>query len=374
MSTSRPAARTILVSGGAGFIGSAVVRHVIRSTDWRVTNVDKLTYAGDLATLAEAGTSDRHRHYMVDICERAALGRIFATKGPTLYCTWRREPRRSLDRRRGAVRPYNVVGTYNLLDAATSYWRTLDAEARARFRFQHISTDEVFGSLGPTGKFTETTAYAPNSPYAASKAGADHLVRAWHHTYGLPTLTTNCSNNYGPYHFPEKLIPLIIIRALRGERLPVYGAGDNVRDWLHVEDHAEALALVLQKGRPGETYNVGGDSERRNIEVVRAICRLLDEMLPGSPTRPHEKLIEFVSDRPGHDRRYAIDASKIRRELGWFPRPQFRRRSAPDRALVPRQPSMVGARDERRLPWRAAGTRRLAAALGPVDSWDSQRR
>jgi dTDP-glucose 4,6-dehydratase len=204
-----------------------------------------------------------------------------------------------------------------------SYWRRLDADGRARFRFQHISTDEVFGSLGPTGKFSETTPYAPNSPYSASKAASDHLVRAWHHTYGLPTLATNCSNNYGPYHFPEKLVPLIIIRALRGERLPVYGRGENVRDWLHVEDHAEALTMVLRKGRPGESYNVGGDSERRNIDVVRGICRLLDEMLPTSTSRPHEKLIEFVADRPGHDVRYAIDAGKIKAELGWRPRRDF---------------------------------------------------
>jgi dTDP-glucose 4,6-dehydratase len=206
---------------------------------------------------------------------------------------------------------------------ALAYWRTLGAEAKTRFRFQHISTDEVFGSLGPTGKFTEATPYAPNSPYSASKAASDHLVRAWQHTHGLPTLTTNCSNNYGPYHFPEKLIPLTIIRALRGERLPVYGTGENVRDWLHVEDHAEALTLVLQKGKAGQTYNVGGDSERRNIDVVRAICRLLDEFLANSTNRPHERLIEFVTDRPGHDQRYAIDASKIRSELGWRPRHNF---------------------------------------------------
>jgi len=216
-----------------------------------------------------------------------------------------------------------VQGTYILLETALAYWRGLDTALRERFRFQHISTDEVFGSLGATGKFSEATPVAPNSPYSASKAGSDHLVRAWHHTYGLPTLTTNCSNNYGPCHFPEKLIPLVIIRALRGERLPVYGKGLNVRDWLHVEDHAEALALVLRKGRPGETYNVGGDSERTNIDVVRTICRLLDEMLPQSPHRPHEKLIEFVADRPGHDARYAIDAAKIRGELGWRPRHGF---------------------------------------------------
>jgi len=314
----------LLVTGGAGFIGSAVVRHVVRATDWQVANVDKLTYAGNLESLAEAASSNRHRHFKVDVCDRAALDAVFAETRPdaVLHLAAESHVDRSID---GAA-PFiqtNVVGTYTMLEAATAYWRTLDGEARGRFRFQHISTDEVFGSLGPTGKFSESTPYAPNSPYSASKAGADHLVRAWHHTYGLPTLTTNCSNNYGPYHFPEKLIPLVIIRALRGERLPVYGRGENVRDWLHVEDHAEALVTVLERGRPGETYNVGGNSERRNIDVVRAICRLLDEMLPQSTNRPHEKLIEFVADRPGHDARYAIDAGKIARELGWTPRRDF---------------------------------------------------
>ena len=314
----------ILVTGGAGFIGSAVVRHIIRDTDWLVANVDKLTYAGNLESLAEAGASNRHRHYKTDIRDRQALTAIFAEFQPeaVLHLAAESHVDRSID---GAA-PFietNVGGTYVLLDATLAYWRTLDEAARTRFRFQHISTDEVFGSLGPTGKFTETTPYAPNSPYSASKAASDHLVRAWHHTYGLPTLATNCSNNYGPYHFPEKLIPLVILRALRGESLPVYGKGENVRDWLHVEDHAEALTLVLRKGRPGETYNVGGDSERRNIDVVRSICRLLDEMLPNSTTRPHEKLIQFVTDRPGHDARYAIDASKIKAELGWRPRHDF---------------------------------------------------
>ena len=314
----------LLVTGGAGFIGSAVVRHVIRSTDWSVANVDVLTYAGNLESLAEAGSSNRHRHYKVDIRDRPALDAVFAETKPdaVLHLAAESHVDRSID---GAA-PFidtNVGGTYTLLEAALAYWRTLDAAARQRFRFQHISTDEVFGSLGPTGKFTETTPYAPNSPYSASKAASDHLVRAWHHTYGLPVLTTNCSNNYGPYHLPEKLIPLVIIRALRGEKLPVYGKGENIRDWLHVEDHAEALTTVLTRGRPGETYNVGGDSERRNIDVVRGICRRLDEILPDSPNRPHESLIEFVIDRPGHDARYAIDATKIQRELGWQPRHTF---------------------------------------------------
>jgi dTDP-glucose 4,6-dehydratase len=318
----------LLITGGAGFIGSAVVRHVIRTTDWSVANVDKLTYAGNLESLAEARSSNRHRHFPVDICDRPAIDAVFREIRPdaVLHLAAESHVDRSID---GAA-PFiqtNVVGTWTMLEAALAHWRTLDAEARQRFRFQHISTDEVFGSLGPAekegGRFTEQTAYAPNSPYSASKAASDHLVRAWHHTHGLPVLTTNCSNNYGPYHFPEKLIPLIILRALRGERLPVYGRGENVRDWLHVEDHAEALTLVLQKGRPGETYNVGGDSERRNIDVVRTICRLLDELQPASPHRPHEQLIEFVADRPGHDARYAIDASKIRGELGWRPRHSF---------------------------------------------------
>ena len=314
----------VLVTGGAGFIGSAVVRHIIRDTDWSVANVDKLTYAGNLESLADARTSNRHRHFKVDICDRAALDAVFQEVRPAavLHLAAESHVDRSID---GAA-PFietNIVGTYTLLEATLAHWRSLDEEARARFRFQHISTDEVFGSLGATGQFTETTPYQPNSPYSASKAASDHLVRAWHHTYSLPTLATNCSNNYGPYHFPEKLIPLVILRALAGESLPVYGKGENVRDWPHVEDHAEALTLVLRRGRPGETYNVGGDSERKNIDVVRAICALLDEMLPGSTNRPHEKLIRFVTDRPGHDARYAIDASKIKTELGWRPRHSF---------------------------------------------------
>jgi dTDP-glucose 4,6-dehydratase len=314
----------LLITGGAGFIGSAVVRHVIRTTDWSVANVDVLTYAGNLESLAEAGTSNRHRHYKVDICDRPAVDAVIAETKPDAILHLAAESH--VDRSIEGAAPFidtNVRGTFTLLEAALAYWRTLDTEARARFRFQHISTDEVFGSLGATGKFSETTPYAPNSPYSASKAASDHLVRAWHHTYGLPVLTTNCSNNYGPYHFPEKLIPLVTLRALRGDKLPVYGKGENVRDWLHVEDHAEALITVLTRGQPGESYNVGGNSERRNIDVVREICRLLDEMVPNSPNRPHENLIEFVTDRPGHDGRYAIDASKIHRELGWQPRHTF---------------------------------------------------
>jgi dTDP-glucose 4,6-dehydratase len=314
----------VLVTGGAGFIGSAVIRHIVADTDWSVANVDKLTYAGNLESLAEAGASSRHRHYPVDICDRASLDAIFREQQPdaVLHLAAESHVDRSID---GAA-PFihtNMIGTYTLLEATLAHWRTLNDAQRARFRFQHISTDEVFGSLGATGRFTEATPYQPNSPYSASKAGSDHLVRAWGHTYGLPTLATNCSNNYGPYHFPEKLIPLVIIRALRGENLPVYGRGENVRDWLHVEDHARALTLVLTKGRPGETYNIGADSERTNLDVVRAICALLDDMVPTSPHRPHDRLITFVTDRPGHDQRYAIDASKIRRELGWRPRWTF---------------------------------------------------
>jgi dTDP-glucose 4,6-dehydratase len=315
----------VLVTGGAGFIGSAVVRHIIRDTDWTVANVDKLTYAGNLESLADARHDARHRHYRVDICDRAAIGEVFDAFRPdaVLHLAAESHVDRSID---GAA-PFiqtNLVGTFTLLDAALAYWRSLDETARDRFRFQHISTDEVFGSLGPSGKFTEGSPYQPNSPYAASKAGSDHLVRAWHHTWGLPTLATNCSNNYGPYHFPEKLIPLTIIRAMRGESLPVYGKGENVRDWLHVEDHAEALTLVLQKGEPGQTYNIGGDSEQRNIDVVHTICGLLDEMLPNTVNLPHAKLIEFVTDRPGHDARYAIDAGKIGHELGWRPKRSFK--------------------------------------------------
>jgi dTDP-glucose 4,6-dehydratase len=314
----------VLVTGGAGFIGSAVVRHIIRDTDWMVANVDKLTYAGNLESLAAARHDPRHQHFKVDICNRAALADVFSLFRPdaVLHLAAESHVDRSIDGASPFIKT-NLVGTYELLESALAYWRTLDAPARAQFRFQHISTDEVFGSLGPDGIFTEDSPYQPNSPYAASKAGSDHLVRAWHHTYGLPTLATNCSNNYGPYHFPEKLIPLTIIRALRAERLPVYGKGENVRDWLHVEDHAEALTLVLQKGEPGQTYNVGGGNERRNIDVVRAICGHLDELLPNTVNRPHAKLIEFVTDRPGHDQRYAIDAGKIARELGWRPKYRF---------------------------------------------------
>jgi dTDP-glucose 4,6-dehydratase len=314
----------LLITGGAGFIGSAVVRHVIRTTDWRVANVDKLTYAGNLSSLADAGASPRHRHYLVDICDRTALDAVFAEVRPDAVLNLAAESHvdRSIDGPAAFIET-NIVGTYGLLEATMKWWRGLDAGAQATFRFQHISTDEVFGSLGSTGSFNENTPYQPNSPYSASKAASDHLVRAWHHTYGLPTITTNCSNNYGPYQFPEKLIPLMIVRSLRGEPLPVYGKGENVRDWLHVDDHAEALVCVLRKGRPGESYNIGGSSERRNIDVVRAVCRTLDNLLVKVDGSRYEDAIKFVRDRPGHDARYAIDASKIERELGWQPRLRF---------------------------------------------------
>src|SRR5215208_5763525 len=284
----------ILVTGGAGFIGSAVIRHIIRSTDWTVANVDKLTYAGNLESLAEARDSNRHTHFKVDIVDRAAVDGGCASFQPdaVLHLAAESHVDRSID---GAA-PFietNVGGTYTLLEAALTYWRKLDADARARFRFQHISTDEVFGSLGPTGKFTETTPYAPNSPYSASKAASDHLVRAWHHTFGLPVITTHCSNNYGPYQHPEKLIPLMITNALRGRPLPVYGSGANVRDWLFVEDHARALWLVLSGGRIGEKYNIGGDAAVTNLDLVRLICGILDECRPEAAQCPHTKLIQF---------------------------------------------------------------------------------
>jgi len=311
----------VLVTGGAGFIGSAVVRLLVGRGE-TVVNVDKLTYAGNLESLAEARHHPRHRFERVDVCDRAALERVFREHRPeaVMHLAAESHVDRSIDGPAAFVQT-NVVGTCTLLEVARDYWRSLEGEARERFRFHHVSTDEVYGDLGPPGEgpeaFREEDPYRPSSPYAASKAAADHLVRAWHRTYGLPVLVTNCSNNYGPYHFPEKLIPLTIIKALRGEPLPVYGRGDQVRDWLYVEDHARALALVLERGRVGATYLIGGRSPRTNLEVVRAVCALLDELLPDSPHRPHERLIRFVADRPGHDRRYAIDPTRIERELGW---------------------------------------------------------
>ncbi len=314
--------KKILVTGGAGFIGSAVVRQFINDTDCSVVNVDKLTYAGNLQSLASISDNPRYRFEKVDICDATEVARVFSEHQPdaVMHLAAESHVDRSISGPAAFIQT-NIVGTYTLLEAARTYWNGLDGERKAAFRFHHISTDEVYGSLGDTGFFTEDTAYEPNSPYSASKASSDHLVRAWHHTYGLPVVTTNCSNNYGPYHFPEKLIPLVILNAINGKPLPIYGKGDNIRDWLYVDDHARALRLVLEKGTPGETYNIGGWNEKTNLEVVQAICSILDELHPQGA--PHHKLITYVADRPGHDKRYAIDANKIARDLGWKPLETF---------------------------------------------------
>jgi dTDP-glucose 4,6-dehydratase len=314
----------VFVTGGAGFIGSALVRHLIRNSPHEVLNLDKLTYAGVLESLDEVAGDPRYRFVQGDICDRALVRRLLGEFQPDVIAHLAAESHvdRSIDGPADFIET-NIVGTFSMLEQALDYWRGLDAEQQARFRFHHISTDEVFGSLGEDGYFTEDTPYDPRSPYSASKAASDHLVRSWGHTFGLPVLVTNCSNNYGPYHFPEKLIPLVIIRALGGSELPVYGDGSNIRDWLFVEDHARALAIVFEQGQPGETYNVGGNSERTNIEVVRAICAALDQRQPRSDGRSYAEQIRFVPDRPGHDQRYAIDAGKIRRELGWEPQITF---------------------------------------------------
>jgi dTDP-glucose 4,6-dehydratase len=308
---------TIFVTGGAGFIGSAVVRHLLRDTHARVVNIDKLTYAASLESLSGAAGNPHYSFEKQCICEGPALRKLFEKYQPDAVMNLAAESHvdRSIDGP-GEFIQTNIIGTFTLLQEALRYWRTLQPQRRERFRFLHISTDEVFGSLGADGFFTEMTAYAPNSPYSASKAASDHLVRAWRETHELPTLVTNCSNNYGPYHFPEKLIPHMIIKGLAGESLPVYGDGKNIRDWLYVEDHAKALTLVLEQGNVGETYNVGGRNERTNLYVVETICDLLDELAPRADGS-HRRLITFVADRPGHDRRYAIDASKLERELGW---------------------------------------------------------
>ncbi len=319
-----PSANTIVVTGGAGFIGSAVVRHLIGTTVATVVTVDKLTYAGNLESLAAVAGHPRHRFERIDICDIEAVRAVFARHRPdaVLHLAAESHVDRSIDGPSVFVTT-NIVGTHVLLEVARGHWEALDAESRSAFRFHHVSTDEVYGSLPAEGLFREDTPYRPSSPYSASKASSDHLVRAWHHTYGLPVLITNCSNNYGPYQFPEKLIPLVILNALTGKPLPVYGSGDNVRDWLYVDDHAAALHLVLRRGTVGETYNIGGRNERTNLEVVRSICALLDELRPQSPYCPHARLITFVTDRPGHDKRYAIDAVKIERELGWRPTETF---------------------------------------------------
>ena len=361
----------LLITGGAGFIGSALVRHIIRHTTDSVVNVDKLTYAGNLESLAECSASDRYAFEQVDICDRAALNRVFAQHQPdaVMHLAAESHVDRSIDGP-GEFIQTNIVGTFNLLEAARAYWLGLDAPRKAAFRLHHISTDEVYGDLPHPDEvnpaviaseakqstathigaehglprryaprtdetspsplpphalplFTETTPYAPSSPYSASKAGSDHLVRAWQRTYGLPVLITNCSNNYGPYHFPEKLIPLVILNALEGKPLPVYGQGQQIRDWLFVEDHARALYTVVTQGQVGQTYNIGGHNEKRNIEVVRSICALLDELQPRQDGQSYATQITHVQDRPGHDMRYAIDASKIERELGWQPQENF---------------------------------------------------
>lgn len=317
----------ILVTGGAGFIGSAVIRHIIQNTNDSVINVDKLTYAGNLESLKAVATSERYAFEQVDICDTVALERVFNEHQPdaVMHLAAESHVDRSIDGPAAFIET-NIIGTYTLLEVARKYWAQLDEQRKAKFRFHHISTDEVYGDLDDTAAlFTETTAYAPSSPYSASKASSDHLVRAWQRTYGLPTLVTNCSNNYGPYHFPEKLIPLMILNALDGKPLPVYGKGNQVRDWLFVEDHARALYKVITVGKVGETYNIGGHNEKQNIEVVRTICGLLEELVPNKPTgvSAYEELITYVTDRPGHDLRYAIDASKIQNELSWTPEETF---------------------------------------------------
>ena len=315
----------ILLTGGAGFIGSAVVRHIIKNTDDEVLNLDKLTYAGNLESLNEISGNPRYQFQQVDICDADKLADVFTMFKPDVVMHLAAESHvdRSIDGPTAFIQT-NIVGTYTLLEAARQYWQGLEESKKTHFRFHHISTDEVYGDLeGTTDLFTETTSYAPSSPYSASKASSDHLVRAWQRTYGLPTIVTNCSNNYGPYHFPEKLIPLVILNALDGKALPIYGKGDQIRDWLFVEDHARALYQVVTQGAVGETYNIGGHNEKQNIEVVKSICKILDELKPQANAQPYENLITFVKDRPGHDLRYAIDAAKIERELGWKPQETF---------------------------------------------------
>ncbi|HCG7663630.1 TPA: dTDP-glucose 4,6-dehydratase [Vibrio parahaemolyticus] len=317
----------ILVTGGAGFIGSAVVRHIIRDTQDSVVNLDKLTYAGNLESLVDVADSDRYYFEQVDICDRTELDRVFSEHQPDMVMHLAAESHvdRSIDGPAAFIET-NVMGTYHLLEAARQYWSSLEEANKSAFRFHHISTDEVYGDLeGTDDLFTETTSYAPSSPYSASKASSDHLVRAWQRTYGLPTLVTNCSNNYGPYHFPEKLIPLMILNALDGKPLPVYGDGMQIRDWLFVEDHSRALYKVVTEGEIGETYNIGGHNEKANIEVVKTICALLEELRPDKPAgvESYESLITYVKDRPGHDVRYAIDATKIAQELNWTPEETF---------------------------------------------------
>ncbi len=312
--------RAVIVTGGAGFIGSALVRKLIDESDYDVVNVDKLTYAGNLESLKSVESSSRYHFAQLDICDADGLLALFERHDPVgvIHLAAESHVDRSIDAPAEFIQT-NVVGTFTLLQEAVRYWRLLDHARSAQFRFVHVSTDEVFGSLGDSGFFTETTPYQPNSPYSASKASSDHLVRAWHHTFGLPTITTNCSNNYGPFQFPEKLLPVTILNALEGKPLPVYGKGENIRDWLFVDDHARGLIAAFERGKPGDTYNFGGNNERKNIDVVKEVCALVDLLAPDVAMKPREKLIRFVTDRPGHDLRYAIDASKAERELGWTP-------------------------------------------------------
>lgn len=311
----------ILITGGAGFIGSNLVRHIIETTEHSVLNVDALTYAGNLHSLNDIKDNTRYQFSQVDICDAKQVEKAFQAFQPdwVMHLAAESHVDRSIDGP-GAFIQTNVIGTFNLLQSARSHYEALEGDAKAKFRFLHVSTDEVYGSLGETGLFKETTPYDPHSPYSASKASSDHLVRAWADTYGLPVLITNCSNNYGPFQFPEKLIPVVILKALRGEDIPVYGKGINIRDWLYVEDHADALYTVISKGKPGETYNIGGYNERKNIDIVELLCELLDELKPREDRKSYREQITFVTDRPGHDLRYAIDASKIKRDLGWTPK------------------------------------------------------
>jgi dTDP-glucose 4,6-dehydratase len=312
----------VIVTGGAGFIGSALVRHLVLDKGYEVLNIDALTYAGNLESLHSVDSKPGYRFLQANICDRGAMEKAVSDFGPDriMHLAAESHVDRSITGAADFIQT-NVFGTFNLLEAARGYWSKLKGAAKADFRFLHVSTDEVYGSLGEDGLFTEQTPYDPSSPYSASKAASDHLAVAWHRTYGLPVVVSNCSNNYGPYHFPEKLIPLTILNALGGEQLPVYGKGENVRDWLYVEDHARALDVIIERGRLGETYNVGGRNERRNIDVVRRICQVLDSISPAN--RPREELINFVTDRPGHDARYAIDATKLEDELGWRARENF---------------------------------------------------
>lgn len=306
----------VIITGGAGFIGSALVRHLVLAKGYEVLNIDKLTYAGNLCSLRDVENKANYRFLQGDICDAAVIEGAIAEFRPDriMHLAAESHVDRSITGAAEFIQT-NLVGTFTLLEAARRYWTELPQPRKDSFRFLHVSTDEVYGSLGDDGLFRENTPYAPSSPYSASKAGSDHLAKAWHHTYGLPVVVSNCSNNYGPYHFPEKLVPLTILNGLAGHNLPVYGKGENIRDWLYVEDHARALDLIVSQGRLGETYNVGGRNERKNLDVVRQICKVLDELVPAE--RPREELITFVTDRPGHDARYAIDATKLENELGW---------------------------------------------------------